>query len=233
MIRRQKLIGIIASVLLAAVGTGLLVAYVRSAENRALNGEETVEVLVVANTIPKGTKAEDITASLRLAQVPAKLATTGALTSTSPLAGKVASVDLLPGEQLVSTRFTTAAEVQGIGAGMLQVTIAIDPVRALGGQLRKGDSVAVTVSFTDPETTHLILHKVRVTDVRTNDGVAVGSPATGPAPAAPLLVTLALDAPAVEKVVFGAEYGRLWLAWEPKEANESGTKVQTRAGVNL
>jgi pilus assembly protein CpaB len=99
MIRRQKLIGIIASVLLAAVGTGLLVAYVRSAENRALNGEETVEVLVVANTIPKGTKAEDITASLRLAQVPAKLATTGALTSTSPLAGKVASVDLLPGEQ--------------------------------------------------------------------------------------------------------------------------------------
>ena len=42
MIRRQKLIGIVASVLLAAVGTGLLVAYVRSAENRALKGEKTV-----------------------------------------------------------------------------------------------------------------------------------------------------------------------------------------------
>ena len=233
MIRRQKLIGIVASVLLAAVGTGLLVVYVRSAENRALKGEKTVDVLVVSNTIPKGTKAEDITSSLRMEQVPVKIATKDALATTTPLAGKVAAVDLLPGEQLVSTRFTTAAEAQGIGAGMLQVTIALDPVRVLGGQLRKGDSVAVTVSFAEPETTHMILHKVKVTDVRTSDGVNVGSPASGPAPTASMLVTLALDAPAVEKVVFGAEHGRLWLAWEPKEANESGTKVQTKAGVNL
>lgn len=233
MIRRQKLIGILASVLLAAVGTGLLVAYVRSAENRALKGEKTVDVLVVSNTIPKGTKAEDITASLRMEQIPAKVATAGALTSTSPLAGKVAAVDLMPGEQLLSTRFTTAAEVQGIGAGMLQVTVSLDPVRVLGGQLRKGDSVAVTISFDDPETTHLVLHKVKVTDVRTTDGIAVSTPATGPAPTAAMLVTLAVDAPAMEKVVFGAEHGRLWLAWEPKEANESGTKVQTKAGVNL
>jgi pilus assembly protein CpaB len=233
MIRRQKLIGIMASVLLAAVGTGLLVAYVRSAENRALKGEKTVEVLVVSATIPKGTKAEDITPNLRMEQVPVKVATTGALTSTSPLAGKVAAVDLLPGEQLVSTRFTSPAEAQGIGAGLLQVTIALDPVRALGGQLRKGDSVAVTVSFDDPETTHLILHKVKVTDVRTADGINVITPASGPAPVAGLLVTLAVDAPAVEKVVFAAENGKLWLAWEPKEANESGTKIQTKAGVNL
>jgi len=233
MIRRQKLIGIVASVLLAAVGTGLLVAYVRSAEDRALKGEETVDVLVVSNTIPKGTKAEDMTAHLRMEQIPVKVATAGALTSTSPLAGKVAAVDLLPGEQLVSTRFTTAAEVQGIASNLLQVTIVLDPVRALGGQVRKGDSVGVTVSFDEPETTHLILHKVKVTDVRTVDGVAVTTPASGPAPVANLLITLAVDAPSVEKVVFGAENGKLWLAWEPKEANESGTKVQTKAGVNL
>lgn len=233
MIRRQKLIGIVASVLLAAVGTGLLVAYVRSAEHRALKGEKTVDVLVVADTIPKGTKAEDITANLRMEQIPVKIATKDALTSITPLAGKVAAVDLLPGEQLVSTRFTSPAEAQGIGAGMLQVTVALEPVRALGGQLRKGDSVGVTVSFDDPETTHLILHKIKVTDVRTADGQGVTSTATGPAPAATLLVTLAVDAPSMEKVVFGAEHGTLWLAWEPKEANESGTKIQTKAGVNL
>ena len=233
MIRRQKLIGIVASVLLAAVGTGLLVAYVRSAEHRALKGEKTVDVLVVANTIPKGTKAEDITANLRIEQIPVKIATKDALTSTTPLAGKVAAVDLLPGEQLVSTRFTSPAEAQGIGAGMLQVTVALEPVRALGGQLRKGDSVGVTISFDSPETTHLVLHKVKVTDVRTADGQTVTSPAAGTAPAATMLVTLAVDAPSMEKVVFGAEHGRLWLSWEPKEANESGTKVQTVAGINL
>ena len=233
MIRRQKLIGIVASVLLAAVGTGLLVAYVRSAEDRALKGEETVDVLVVSNTIPKGTRAEDMTANLRMEQIPVKVATAGALTSTSPLAGKVAAVDLLPGEQLVSTRFTSPAEAQGIASNLLQVTIALEPVRALGGQIRKGDSVGVTVSFDEPETTHLILHKVKVTDVRTVDGTAVTTPASGPAPVANLLITLAVDAPSVEKVVFGAENCKLWLAWEPKEANESGTKVQTKSGVNL
>ena len=43
----------------------------------------------------------------------------------------------------------------------------------------------------------------------------------------------ALDGPAVEKVVYGAEHGRLWLSWEPKDANEGGTKVQSKAGVNV
>jgi pilus assembly protein CpaB len=233
MIRRQKLIGIIASVLLAAVGTGLLVAYVRSAEHRALKGEKTVDVLVVSNTIPKGTKAEDITANLRMEAVPVKIATKDALASTSALAGKVAAVDLLPGEQLVSSRFSSATEVQGIAPGMLQVTVAVDAVRALGGQLRKGDLVGVTVSFDEPETTHLVLHKVKVTDVRTADGATLTTPASGTAPTGNILVTMAVDAPAMEKVVFGAEHGRLWFAWEPKDANEGGTKVQTKAGVNL
>jgi pilus assembly protein CpaB len=233
MVRRQKLIGIIASVLLAAVGTGLLVTYVRSAEQRAVKGEETVDVLVVNATIPKGTKAEEIGASVRLQQVPTKVVTKDALTSTGPLAGRVAAVDLLPGEQLLPNRFAMPAEVAGISPGMLQVTVAMDAVRAIGGQVRKGDSVGVAVSFEDPETTRLVLHKVRVTDVRDEAGIPVTTPAGGPGPAGRLLVTLAVDGPSVEKVVFGAEFGRLWLSWEPKEAAEGGTKVQTKAGVNL
>src|SRR4051795_8942152 len=233
MIKRQKLIGIVTSIVLAALGTGLLVAYVRSAEHRALKGDRAVDVLVVADTIPKGTKSEDIGAKVKLEQVPAKVLAKGALANIGTLAGKVAAVDLLPGEQLVPGRFSTAAEATGIPAGMLRVTIALDPVRALGGQLREGDSVGVTVSFEDPESTHLILHKIQVTDVRTDAGAPVTSKADGPSPASPVFVTLALDAPSVEKVVFAAEHGRVWLALEPKDANEGGTKVQSRAGVNL
>ena len=69
--------------------------------------------------------------------------------------------------------------------------------------------------------------------MRTSDGVPLTTPAVGPAPTGSLLITMAVDGPALEKVVFGAENGRMWLAWEPKEANEGGTKVQTKAGVNL
>lgn len=233
MIKRQKLIGIIVSVLLAGIGTALLVAYVNSAEDRALAGEKTVGVLVVSDTIPKGTKGEELADKVRLEQVPTKVLASGAVATTGSLTGKVAVVDLLPGEQLVPSRFGTPEQAAGIPAGMLQVTVSLDPVRALGGQLREGDSVGVVVSFDDPESTHLILHKVRITDVRTVDGANVTTKAEGPAPAAGLLVTMALDAPSVEKVVFAAEHGRMWLSWEPKEANEAGTKVQSRAGVNL
>ena len=231
--KRQKLIGIIASVVLAAIGTALLVAFVRSAEDRALKDEKAVGVLVVSDTIPKGTKSEEIGAKVRMEQVPAKVVAKDAVVNIGSLAGKVTVVDLHPGEQLVPTRFGTPAEATGIPAGMLQTTVALDPVRALGGQLREGDSVGVTVSFDDPESTHLILHKVRVTDVRTNAGEPVTAKVEGPSPASPVYVTLALDAPSVEKVIFGAEHGRLWLSWEPKEASEAGTKVQSRAGVNL
>ena len=232
MIRRQKIIGIVASVLLAAVGTGLLVAYVRGAADDS-PPEKTTGVLVVSETITKGTKAEDLGAKVKLQQVPTQVVTKDALATTGTIAGKVATVDLLPGEQLVTTRFAAPADVAGVALGMLQVTVAMDAVRAIGGQVRKGDSVAVTLSFEDPDTTHLVLHKIRVTDVRTADGNPLTTPANGPAPTGNILVTLAVDGPAMERIIFGAEYGRMWLGWEPKEANESGTKVQTKAGVNL
>lgn len=233
MIKRQKFLGIAASVLLAGIGTALLVAYVSSAEDRATAGEKKVGVLVVSDTIPKGTKAEDITGKVRLEQVPTKVVAKDAVASIGTLTGRVTVVDLLPGEQVVPTRFGTPEQAAGIPTGMLQVTVALDPVRALGGQLREGDSVGVTVSFDDPESTHMILHKVRITDVRTAEGAPVTTKQEGPSPAITVFVTMALDAPSVEKVVFGAEHGRLWLSWEPKEANETGTKVQNRASVNL
>ncbi len=238
MVNRQKLVGIVASVVLAGVGTGLLVTYVRSAEDRALEGEKTASVLVVTDTIPKGTRAEDITGKVKTEQVPTKVMANGAIATLGPIAGRVSAVDLLPGEQLVSTRFATptaASTKTTAPPGSLQVTVALDAVRALGGRVREGDSVGVLMSFDDPETTHLVLQKIPVTDVRSVEGAPVTGTVsnTGTAPVGTFLVTLALDAASVEKVVFAAEHGRMWLSWEPKDANEGGTKVQTKTGVNL
>ena len=232
---RRKLIGIIASIVLAAVGTAVLVAYVRSAEDRALDGEQALGVLVVTETIPKGTKAEDLTAQVKTEQVPSKVVAEGAVADLRALNGLVAGADLLPGEQLVQSRFSAAAAsgVAVAAPGSLKVTVAMDALRAIGGQVRAGDSVGVLASFVEPETTRLILQKVAVTDVRSEAGVAVTGKADGTAVTGRLWVTLAVDAPSVERVVFAAEYGTLWLAWEPKEANEAGTKMQTRPGVNL
>jgi pilus assembly protein CpaB len=234
MIKRQKLVGILASVALAGIGTALLVTYVRGAEHRALKGDQPVQVLVVTDTIPKGTKAEDVGAKVRPEQVPAKVAAKASVGDVTGLAGQVALVDLVPGEQVLRTRFAPAAQADlGVPPGMLQVTLSLDSERTVGGQVREGDSVGVIASFDEPETTHLIMHKVRVTNVRAGDGVDVKAKPGQAAGTPTYLVTLALDAGSVERVVFAAEHGRLWLSEEPKDANEAGTKVMSKAGVNL
>lgn len=229
---KSKVAGIVAAVVLAALGTALLVGYVRGAEERALEGEAPTRVYVVTDTIARGTKGDDLGAKVRSESIPSKVKAAGAVSSLDTLAGKVALVDLVPGEQLVSTRFGTAAGAVGAASNLLQVTVALDAVRAIGGQIREGDSVGVLASFKgDTETTRLILQKVRVTGVRTDSGAKVTSRPDA-AVAGKLMVTLALDAPSVERVVFAAEHGSLWLTAEPAEAGEAGTNVQTRGSVN-
>ncbi len=40
-----------------------------------------------------------------------------------------------------------------------------------------------------------------------------------------VMVTLALEGPDAEKLVFGMEWGKVWLSLEPEDADESGTRI--------
>lgn len=247
---KRRLVGILASLLLATIGTVALISYVQSAKDKALAGEQLVDVLVITDLIAKGTPASGIAGMVETAQVPVKVRAVGGVTDLAGLAGKVAAVDLVPGEQLVGTRFVTAQVAAGVAevpADKLQVTVSLDPTRAVGGRVRTGDRVAVVASVNvspdgtaGAETTHLILHKVVVASVQAEqklpeaaEGAATPAGNRTPtlAPTGNLLVTLALDAPSVERVVFAAERGTLWLALEPAEASEAGTKTVTIGNV--
>lgn len=260
--RNKRVRAAIAAVALAAVGATGLVAFVKGAEERALAGEKVVEVLVVKARIGAGTPAEELAASLRRERVPAKTRAEGAVAELAGLEGYVAEVDLLPGEQITTQRFVAAEEFGRTGGrvevpdGLLEVTVSLAPERAVGGAIRPGSRVAVTASFESlddgganavdgtpapgakaPVATHVILHKVLVTNVQSTTSFDVGvgggddKGETAPAPSDDLLVTLALDAPSVERVVFAAEHGTLWLAFEPADAAEGGTRVQSRGTV--
>lgn len=152
----KRLLGIVAGIVLAGVGTFVLVSYVRSAENRALAGEERVEVLVVDNTVSSGEAADQIDDRVSSELVPAKVKAAGAVTDLDELAGTVAAVDLVPGEQLITDRFVTEETFAALGAiavpeGLLEVTVSLAPHRALGGEIIPGDTVAFVASF-DPFT---------------------------------------------------------------------------------
>lgn len=281
---KKRIIGFVVALILAFVGTTLLVAYVKGAEDRALAGEEVVEVFVVGRTIEKGTHADDIEGRLDIELIPRKVLVDGAVAELDDIDGLVAAVDLLPGEQLTRQRFVepstirTYARAERAPDGMLEVTLSLEPERVVGGSIVPGDTVAIVASFepfdisgvTLPEnfdvsltkeeldelekiyfidgkllsgdsvgnTTHILEHKVLVTNLQEeekpretvdDDGEVVLG--TSLAPTGNLLVTVAVDAPAVERIVFTQEFGAIWLAAEPGDASEDGTRLVTRANV--
>jgi pilus assembly protein CpaB len=196
----RKWVGVGVAVLLAAVGTWVLVSFVSGAENRALEGQETVAVLVVDTVISKGSAAEDIAGNVHVELVPANVQVRGSmadLEALQSLEGLVASVDLLPGEQVIASRFVAMEALDDqdrveVPDGMVEVALSLSPERAVGGALRPGDEVAVFASF-EPETvdtspigdsaetspvspgselpsaTHIILENVLITNVQVEE----------------------------------------------------------------
>lgn len=233
----RRLPGFLAAIGLAAGGTALLVAYVGAAEDRALQGERLTTVLVVTDDVPAGTAADDLAEMVKLEKVPVKVRANSAMTDLAAVEGKVTSTALIPGEQVLRDRFVDR-QLQGRGVvpdGLLEVTIPLEPARALGGRVAVGQTVGVVASFADDAAvTRLIQHKVLVTGVQSGetlpDAVNETGAATG-APTSTLLISLAGDAATVERLVFAAEHGSIWLTAEPVDAPESGTSVVTKGSV--
>src|SRR3954453_11373622 len=233
----RRLLAALAALVLALVGAVVLVAYVRGADARALAGVQTVEVLVVDQPVPAGTPGDQLADLVSADLVPAKSAVPGRVTSLVELAGKVAAVDLEPGEQLLASRFTDPGSLRAAGVvevppGDQEISVLLEPQRAVGGRLSAGNTVGVYVSLEgqDGGSTHAVLHDVLVTQVQgapaaptpnaSDDGSAPSA-----APAASLMVTLAVTAQQAEPIVFGMEHGTVWLSLEPEGADNGGTTV--------
>lgn len=277
----KRWIGVGVSVALALLGAFLIVRYVQGADERALEGEETVEVLVLTKPVAKGTAAEDLADAVESTMVPAKLQTPGSVGDLSVLSGTYASTDLVAGEQLLTSRFVTADAFLSLDEyplpdGMLEVTLSLSPERALGGALVPGEAVSVIASFapfnftgeeevdlqptpsvdengeleetfaptpgvavegSTPNTTHLIIHSAIITNVQVEqlptrtDAESAEQSGVDLAPTGNLLVSLAMNPEDVERTVFTAEFGTVWLALESEGAVNGVTQIQTRATV--
>src|SRR3954468_5229057 len=243
----RRLLAAFAALLLLVVGTVVLLAYVHGADARALAGIRTVDVLVAEQPIPEGTSSDELSDLVTTEKVPAKTAVAGRVTDLATLSGKVAAVDILPGEQLLSGRFVapdslTAPGQVDVPAGLQEVSVLLEPQRAVGGRLAAGDTVGVVISLAEPQATHAVLHKVLVTQVQgaptpadpaaQQDGADPATASAGTSlPSGSLMITLAVDAARAEAVVFGMEHGTVWLTLEPAGAQTGGTDVITPANV--
>jgi pilus assembly protein CpaB len=270
----RRVIAAVAAILLAVVGFVLVLNYANRADERAMEGMETDEVLFAAETIPQGTSVEDLGDYVETRAVPRSFLVSEPVTDLNELAGRVAITDIVAGEQLQQARFATADELRGRGSFQLpedaqnlhQITVPVPTARALGGDIAPGDTVGVFISldaefnndlyvdengnvqFTDQadsstddgessdnstslSLTKLVLEKVLVTRVQ-GGFVPSSTPSDeeedegDSEPADQILVTLALEGGQAEQLVYGMEFGTVWLSYEPDTAEEDDDDVK-------
>ncbi|HVB46183.1 MAG TPA: RcpC/CpaB family pilus assembly protein [Streptosporangiaceae bacterium] len=149
----RRILTVIVAILLAVVGTGAVLVYVKQADQRALAGQQAVATLVATQQIPAGTLATTalkdgllVSEKLPAASVPAD-----AVRSLTPALGSlVASADIASGELLLRGMLVTAVQAtsgMAIPAGQVAVTIALCIPAAVAGYVYPGSQVAIFDTF--------------------------------------------------------------------------------------
>jgi len=219
---KRRIIAAVAAVVMAAAGAVSLYSYVSRADARAMASLESVQVLVVAKPILKGTAADQLTTEVVSTTLPKVAVVPTAVSSMADLGSMVATVDLQPGEQVIGSKFADRASLADAQAapvppGLQEVSLRLDSQRALGGNVTPGDTVAVILTV--EKKTHLALNNILVSRVQgglapvPSDAETADEPA--PLPDGSVMVTLAVTPKQAEQIVSATENGSVWLALEP------------------
>jgi pilus assembly protein CpaB len=215
---RRKALLVVAAVI-AALGTLLVFLYVRGADARADERYSAVQVLRVTKLISPGETVEAAQAAgkIETSSVSSKDLLPDALTGTEPVAGKVATTAIYPGEQLISSKFGATGTASGLTIPKGKIAISVnltDPAR-VAGFVNPGDKVAIFMNGSGSGETfsRLLLPNVQVIGAGTTTMVATtttdptGAQTTDQLPKT--LLTLAVTQSEAERVLFAAGNGEL------------------------
>lgn len=152
---KRRLLIIVLALILAAVGTSGVLAYVRGANARAIAGMKAVSVLVAQRKIPSGTTAGAALRGGMLSSqtLPASSIPADALSAITPqLSPLVLDADLQPGQVLLRPMLVIATQTTSglaIPSGMMALTLSFCLPEAVAGAVQAGSQVAVfdTVGF--------------------------------------------------------------------------------------
>ncbi len=211
----RRRILLVVAVVVALLGTALVYLYVRGADARAEDRFDTVNVLRAVAPIEAGETIDDAQANGKLALEPVArdYLLPNYQTSVESLSGSVATVRILPGEQIVSDKFGSEVET-GTGGlvipkGMLAISVSLTDTGRVAGFVNPGTQVAIFLNGTDPTSgqnfTRLLLENVEViavgstTTTQTTVTTAEGTQTTEQLPRT--LMTLALEQGDAEKVL--------------------------------
>lgn len=214
---KKQVIAILVAAVLALLAVVALVVYANNADDRALEGTETVEVLQATEDIPVKTSVSELAGKVELVKIPKSVQIPGALTSFEGLEGQVTTVALVAGDQLSEAKLGKPESVKGPAAlpdGMQELTIEIDGARFVGGAVKAGDRVGVFTSYQAGQVTSNPINQLLVLTV--DAGVAGSDTAAG------TLVTVAVTTLQAQQIVHASEFGTIWMSLQNDTTDVSG-----------
>jgi pilus assembly protein CpaB len=149
----RRSLAVLFAVALAVIGAGLVLVYARSADARALQGQQVVDAYVATKDIPAGTSAQSAVDRgwLRKESFSQKGVPAGSLTEVAgPIKQMVATTDIAAGEIVLSKRFgdqQLGKAAVTVPEGSVAITVQLtDPAR-IGPFLRPGSKIAIYDTF--------------------------------------------------------------------------------------
>jgi len=228
---QRRIIAAVAAVILAGIGAVLLYSYVNNADARAMATLDTTQVLVATKVIPAGTSGANLAPFVALKTLPKVAVVEGALTTTQPVADLEATTDLQVGEQVLASRFAKPdTDVSGkieVPTDLSQLTVQLDPKHAVGTHIAPGSKVAlfISVEVNQVSVTKLAFRDVLVTNVQGAPAAPAEGDSAEVAPSSDVLVTFAISPKDSGQIVWGSEFGSIYLALEPKDGDHTSAPL--------
>lgn len=220
----RRTILLIVAALIAALGTGMVLLYVRGADNRAEASQQPMQVLKAVKAIDPGETLAQAQAAgkIQLGTVPKSQVLPGAVNSTTGMDKEVALATIYPNEQIISSKFGSSGDQQALTVpdGDIAISVQLSDTGRVAGFVSPGGEVAIFVNTTSvggsgggTNGTRLLLPRVKVvavgdtTVVRRTTTDPTGSQTTEQLPNT--LFTLAVNQRQAEKIMLADAQGDL------------------------
>lgn len=226
----KRWLPIILAIVLAIIAAALVFFYIRGTEQRVIEEQQPVTVLVSTASIPQGISLADAVAGglTETTQVPADMAPADAIAAvTAENGGLLAIAPINPGQILLASNFAVElpdATPVSIPDGLLAVSISLGDVQRVGNFLRPGAEVVIFNTYSDAGgggadeapaqdlTTRVLVDRALVLGVgdiasapTTNpDGTVTETPASS-------LITLGVDQAEAERIILASQTGSLYF----------------------
>src|SRR6266487_1767208 len=187
----RRTLALVVAVVLAAAAAVALYSYVTGEKNKAVGQGQAVTVFVAKEDIPAGTSAQDINSKALIGTIVVSRSAVapGVIGSLQDIAGKVTSVQIFKGEQILAARFVepgtaSAGTLLTIPKGFQAISVEVSTIPGVANFIQPGDTVSVILDIGRPPPigafAHYILQDLKVLQVGTRVIVpaANGNPAT-------------------------------------------------------